>query len=95
MCVVLGPKKSSAYSSEYASGFSGPAALHLAAPPSFRHEGNVGRLLTITHDRRCEIKTGKAFCLLQNLAVHPLDTDFQIAGVINIQVHHRPMSPNG
>ena len=34
-------KKSSTYSSEYASGFSGPAASHLAAPPSPRHEGNV------------------------------------------------------
>jgi hypothetical protein len=31
------------YSSEYTSGFSGPAALHLAAPPSLRHEGNVGQ----------------------------------------------------
>jgi len=31
------------YSSEYTSGFSGPAASHLAAPPSPRHEGNVGR----------------------------------------------------
>src|SRR4029077_1420841 len=31
------------YSSEYASGFSGPAASHLAAPPSPRHEGNVGQ----------------------------------------------------
>jgi hypothetical protein len=29
--------------SEYASGFSGPAASHLAAPPSPRHEGNVGQ----------------------------------------------------
>jgi hypothetical protein len=29
------------YSSEYTSGFSGPAASHLAAPPSPRHEGNV------------------------------------------------------
>ena len=29
--------------SEYASGFSGPAALHLAAAPSPRHEGNVGQ----------------------------------------------------
>jgi hypothetical protein len=43
ICVVLGPKKSSMYSSEYTSGFSRPAALHLAAPPSPRHEGNVGR----------------------------------------------------
>jgi len=40
-CVVLGPKKSSMYSSEYTSGFSRPAALHLAAPPSPRYEGNV------------------------------------------------------
>jgi hypothetical protein len=31
------------YSSEYTSGFSGPAALHLAASPSPRHEGNVGQ----------------------------------------------------
>jgi len=31
------------YSSKYTSGFSGPAASHLAAPPSPRHEGNVGQ----------------------------------------------------
>ena len=31
------------YSSEYTSGFSGPAASHLAAPPSPRFEGNVGQ----------------------------------------------------
>jgi hypothetical protein len=31
------------YSSEYTSGFSGPVASHLAAPPSPRHEGNVGQ----------------------------------------------------
>src|SRR5881396_2168909 len=43
ICVVLGPKKSSTYSSEYASGFSGPAASHLAASPSPRHEGNIGQ----------------------------------------------------
>jgi hypothetical protein len=43
ICVVLSPKKSSTYSGEYASGFSGPAASHLAAPPSPRHEGNVGQ----------------------------------------------------
>jgi hypothetical protein len=30
------------YSSEYTSGFSGPVASHLAAPPAHRHEGNVG-----------------------------------------------------
>jgi hypothetical protein len=31
------------YSSEYTSGFSGPAASHLVAPPLPRHEGNVGQ----------------------------------------------------
>jgi len=34
------------YSSEYTSSFSGPAASHLAAPPSPRHEGNVGQAPT-------------------------------------------------
>jgi hypothetical protein len=42
ICIVLGPKKSSMYSSEYTSGFSRPAASHLAAPLSSRYEGNVG-----------------------------------------------------
>jgi hypothetical protein len=31
------------FSSEYTSGFSGPAASHLAASPSPRHESNVGQ----------------------------------------------------
>jgi hypothetical protein len=31
------------YSSEYTSGFSGPAASHLTAPPPPRYEGNVGQ----------------------------------------------------
>jgi hypothetical protein len=31
------------YSSEYTSGFSGPAASHLTAPDSSRHENNVGQ----------------------------------------------------
>ena len=35
---VLGHEKSSTYSIEYASGFSGPAAAHLPAPPSPRDE---------------------------------------------------------
>ena len=35
-------RKSSMYSSEYTSVF-GPAASYLAAPPSPRHEGNVGQ----------------------------------------------------
>ncbi len=38
---VFGPKKFSMYSSEYSSGFSGPAASHLAAPRSPRYEGNA------------------------------------------------------
>jgi hypothetical protein len=37
--VVLSPKKSSTYSSEYASGFFELAALHLPAPPSPRNDG--------------------------------------------------------
>jgi hypothetical protein len=45
------PEKSSMYSSEYASGFSGSAASHLAAPPSPRHErqcqtGSLGERTT-------------------------------------------------
>jgi hypothetical protein len=35
-------KKSSKYCSEYTSGFSRPAALHLTAHPSPSHECNVG-----------------------------------------------------
>jgi hypothetical protein len=42
ICIVLDQKKSSTYSSEYASGFSGLAASRLAAPHSPRHEGKVG-----------------------------------------------------
>ena len=38
ICVVLGPKKSSTYSSEYASGFFAPAASHLPAAPLPRNE---------------------------------------------------------
>jgi hypothetical protein len=41
--VVLGPKKSSAYSSEYASGFFEPAASHLPASPFPRNEGLLGQ----------------------------------------------------
>jgi hypothetical protein len=42
--IILGPEKSSTYSSEYASGFSRPCAAHLAAPPSPRYEGNTGQV---------------------------------------------------
>jgi hypothetical protein len=38
------------YSSEYTSGFFRPAALHLAAPLSPRHEGNVGQAPSLAHD---------------------------------------------
>lgn len=38
ICCVLGIGKSSTYSSEYASGFSGPAVGHPPTPPSSRHE---------------------------------------------------------
>jgi hypothetical protein len=40
-CAVLDRNKSSTYSSEYASGFFDPAALHLAAFPSPRNEDNI------------------------------------------------------
>jgi hypothetical protein len=43
ICVVLGPKKSSTYSSEYASGFFAPAASHLPAAPLPRNEGLLGQ----------------------------------------------------
>ena len=43
ICVVLGPKKSSTYSSEYASGFFEPAASHLPASPLPRNEGLLGQ----------------------------------------------------
>jgi hypothetical protein len=43
ICVVLGPKKSSTYSSEYASGFFEPAASHLPASPFPRNEGLLRR----------------------------------------------------
>ena len=39
ICVVLGPNKSSTYSSEYTSGLFEPAASHLPASPSPRNEG--------------------------------------------------------
>ncbi len=49
ICVVLGPKKSSTYSSEYASGFFEPAASHLQAAPLPCNEGLLrqtpGRML--------------------------------------------------
>ena len=43
ICVVLGSKKSSTYSSEYASGFFEPAASHLPASPFPRNEGLLGQ----------------------------------------------------
>src|SRR6266850_4604366 len=43
------------------------------------------RLLTITHYRRCGIKTGDVFWLLPDLAFFILRTDSQIAGVLDIQ----------
>ena len=51
ICVVLGPKTSSTYSSEYASGFFEPAASHMPASPFPRNEGLLGQtpsLLTRT-----------------------------------------------
>jgi len=43
ICVVLGPKKPSTYSSEYASGFFEPPASHLSAAPLPRNEGLLGQ----------------------------------------------------
>ena len=43
ICVVLGSKKSSTYSSEYASGFFEPVVSHLPASPSPRNEGLPGQ----------------------------------------------------
>ena len=43
ICFVLGPKQSSTYSSEYASGCFEPAASHLPATPLPRNEGLLGQ----------------------------------------------------
>jgi len=43
ICVVLGPKKSSTYSSGYASGFFEPAPSHLPAAHLLRNEGLLGQ----------------------------------------------------
>ena len=43
ICVVLGSKQSSTYSSEYASGSFESAASHLPAPPLPRDEGLLGQ----------------------------------------------------
>jgi hypothetical protein len=43
ICVVLGPKNSSTYSSEYASVFFEPAASQLPAAPLLRNEGLLGQ----------------------------------------------------
>ena len=44
------------YSSEYISRFSGPVASHLAAPPSPRHEGNVGPAPSNRVSRKANMK---------------------------------------
>jgi len=64
ICVVLGQKKSSMYSSEYTSGFPGPTASQLAASPSPRHEGNVGQAPSHIPSRRLplvSVWTGSGF----------------------------------
>src|SRR5919107_4371804 len=43
ICVVLGPKQSSTYSSEYACVFFEPAASHLPTSPFPRNEGLLGQ----------------------------------------------------
>ena len=39
ICIVLGPKQSLPYYSEYATGFFEPAASHLSVSPLPRNEG--------------------------------------------------------
>ena len=53
------------------------------------------RLLTITHYLRWGIKIRDGCCRVSDLAFCLLRTDSPIAGVLDIQAHHRPMSPNG
>jgi len=56
------------YSSEYTSGFFGPAASHLAAPPSPRYEGNVrqapSRLLKKSASLSCSFDLSGLFGFL-------------------------------
>ena len=56
ICVVLGSKKSSTYSSEYASSFFESAASYLPVPPSPRNERLLGQtpiaLPSYLHKRR-------------------------------------------
>ena len=51
------------YSSEYTSGFSGPAASHLAASLSPRYEGNVGHAPRVWDRKRADYSTGREFNL--------------------------------
>ena len=55
ICVVLGPKTSSTYSSEYASGFFQPAASHLPASPFPRNEGLLGQTPSMRFKHRWRI----------------------------------------
>ena len=54
ICIVLGPKKFSTYSVEYASGFFQPAASRLPAPSSPRHEGLLGQAPSPTNEDRLQ-----------------------------------------
>ena len=49
--IVLGSKNSSTYSTEYASGFFEPAALHLPAAPMPRNEGLLGQTPSVFRHR--------------------------------------------
>src|SRR5688572_5937435 len=65
ICVVLGSKKASTYSSEYASGFFEPAASHLPAAPLPRNEGYLDRLqLAVFIRRRSSSCRRSRHCLL-------------------------------
>ena len=65
ICVVLGSKKASTYSSEYASGFFEPCAAHLPAAPLPRNEDYLDRLqLAVVIRRRSSFCRRSRRCLL-------------------------------
>jgi hypothetical protein len=71
ICVVLGQKKSSTYSSEYGSGFFEPVASHLPAAPLPRNEGLLGQAPSAVdyirdHQTRQDRCTSVAPCIVDD-----------------------------
>ena len=60
--------------------------LELIRPISFHNEQALPTL---------QVRTGDTFWLLSDFASYLLRTDSPIAGLVDIQDHHLPMSPNG